>query len=116
MNSYIKDVVRLQKDYQQLVDSKSITKKDICRVCIPFRDKLGLTDLQTFRIARKEMDLAEIVELLDKKATLTPEHGICTRCCHSISEIVDGEEGIDFTISHYHELNYCPYCGSEIIK
>lgn len=33
-------------------------------ICIPFRDKYKLTDLQVLRIARKEMELSEIVDLL----------------------------------------------------
>ena len=39
----------------------------MCELCVPFRDKYGLTDLQTLRIARKEMDLMEMVELLQPK-------------------------------------------------
>lgn len=42
----------------------TLTKKALCALCIPFRDKYGLTDLQTLRIARKEMDLMEMVDLL----------------------------------------------------
>lgn len=42
------------------------TKKDMCDLCVPFRDKYNLTDLQTLKIARKEMPLAEMVALLEK--------------------------------------------------
>lgn len=39
----------------------------MCALCVPFRDKYGLTDLQTLRIARQEMSLMEIVDLLQPK-------------------------------------------------
>lgn len=58
------EVAKLQTDYQLLVDGKRLTKKAMCDLCIPFRDKYGLTDLQALRIVRKEMDLSEMVELL----------------------------------------------------
>ncbi len=56
---------KLQNDYQALINNKKITKKAICDLCIPFRDKYRLTDLQTLRIAREEMDLSEMLELLE---------------------------------------------------
>lgn len=62
----MRDVVKLQKDYQSLIDNKKLSKKAMCDLCIPFRDRYGLTDLQTLRIARKEMDLSEILSILDK--------------------------------------------------
>ena len=63
--SVMREVAKLQDDYQALIDSRKITKKAICDLCIPFRDKYGLTDGQTLRIARKEMDLSETLELLE---------------------------------------------------
>lgn len=62
----IKEVVKLQKEYQKLVDSKRLSKKAMCELCIPFRDKHGLTDSQTLRIARAEMSLSELAELLEE--------------------------------------------------
>lgn len=63
--SVMREVAKLQNDYQALIDNRKITKKAICDLCIPFRDKYGLTDVQTLRIARKEMDLSETLELLE---------------------------------------------------
>ena len=37
---------------------------DLFTLCVPFRDKYGLSDLQTLRIARKEMSLMEMLQLL----------------------------------------------------
>lgn len=63
--SFFKEASILQQKYQNLIDSRKVSKKNICDLCIPFRDKYNLTDLQTLRIARKEMDLSEMVELLE---------------------------------------------------
>ena len=52
--NFLKDVCQLQKEYKKLVDSKTMTKKAICDLCIPFRNKYHLTDYQTLTIARKE--------------------------------------------------------------
>ena len=58
------EAVKLQQEYQKLVNNKKLSKKAMCELCIPFRDKYKLTDLQVLRIARKEMELSEIVDLL----------------------------------------------------
>ena len=60
----MREAAVMQEEYQRLVDDQKLTKKALCALCIPFRDKYGLTDLQTLRIARKEMDLIEMVDLL----------------------------------------------------
>lgn len=64
-NDFFKEASKLQDDYQELVDEKKLTKKAMCDLCVPFRDKYGLTDLQTLRIARREMDLSEMVNLAE---------------------------------------------------
>lgn len=63
----IREAAIMQEEYQRLVDERKLSKKAMCSLCVPFRDKYGLTDLQTLRIARKEMDLMEIVDLLQPK-------------------------------------------------
>ena len=60
----MRDAAFMQEEYQRLVDERKLTKKAMCDLCVPFRDKYGLTDLQTLRIARREMDLMEMVDLL----------------------------------------------------
>lgn len=71
--SAIKEAAVLQEKYQALVDGKKLSKRAMCELCVPFRDKYGLTDLQTLRIARKEMELSEMVNLLELEV-LTDEH------------------------------------------
>ena len=66
-NDFFKEASRLQDDYQELIDKKKLTKKAMCDLCVPFRDKYGLTDLQTLRIARREMDLSEMVALTERQ-------------------------------------------------
>lgn len=63
--SVMREAAQLQEAYQALVDEKRLSKRAMCSLCIPFRDKYGLTDLQTLRIARKEMELSEMVDLLE---------------------------------------------------
>lgn len=64
-NDFFKEASELQDNYQKLIDEKKLTKKAMCDLCVPFRDKYGLTDLQTLRIARREMDLSEMVALAE---------------------------------------------------
>lgn len=65
--SIMREVAELQKAYQKLIDEKRLTKRAMCDLCIPFRDKYGLKDSQTLRIARNEMDLSEMVDLLEEE-------------------------------------------------
>lgn len=64
---FYKESAELQGNYQKLIDERKLTKKAMCDLCIPFRDKYTLTDLQTLRIARQEMDLSEMVTLTELK-------------------------------------------------
>lgn len=67
MDELFKQIAEMQKQYQNLIDTKSLTKKAMCDLCVPFRDEHGLTDLQTLMIARKEMGIPEIIDLFEKK-------------------------------------------------
>lgn len=66
-NDFFKEASKLQDDYQELIDKKKLTKKAMCDLCVPFRDKYGLSDLQTLRIARRDMDLSEMVALTERQ-------------------------------------------------
>ena len=63
----IKEIAALQSAYYKLVKTKNLTKKAICDICIPFRDKYHLSDSDTLRIARNELKPYQIVELFEKK-------------------------------------------------
>ena len=64
MENLMKEVGKLQDDYQILIDEKRLTKKAMCELVIPFRDKYKLTDLQALMVARNEMSISEIADLL----------------------------------------------------
>jgi len=60
----MREVVTLQKQYQDLVKIKHFTKKAMCDLLVPFRDKYNLSDSQALAIARNEMPLDTMVEVL----------------------------------------------------
>ena len=62
----IKDIIDLQESYEELVKTKTLSKRKLCEICIPFRDKFGLTDIEVLRIARNEISLKEIQELIER--------------------------------------------------
>lgn len=62
----IKDIVELQESYNKLVKTKTLSKRKLCELCILFRDKFGLTDLETLRIARDEITLKEIDKINER--------------------------------------------------
>lgn len=59
----LKELAKLQKDYRQL-SKNGITKKAMCELVIPFRDKWGLSDQQALAMARNEISLDEICKLM----------------------------------------------------
>jgi hypothetical protein len=60
----LKDIANLQRDFEVLIIENRLTKKNLCDLVIPFRDKYGLTDRQALMIARKEYSLSYIDKLL----------------------------------------------------
>lgn len=64
--SILREVGSLQDNYAKLVKQGRITKKAICDLVIPFRDKYGLSDLEALSIARNEMCISSIAEVLRK--------------------------------------------------
>ena len=63
MNAIV-EAAKLQEEYRRLLTGGKLTKKALCALCIPFRDKYGLTDKDTLRIARKEVEMMELVQML----------------------------------------------------
>ncbi len=61
----MEDIGKLQKEWEKLIESNCMTKKAICDLCIPFRDKYKLNDKQTLMIARQKTDLQDICEWLN---------------------------------------------------
>ena len=66
-NEFYKDVLKLQRDWQKLFNSKQMTKKAIIELCVPFRDKYNLTDKKTLCVARDELSKQELLDILERK-------------------------------------------------
>jgi phosphoenolpyruvate synthase/pyruvate phosphate dikinase len=63
----------LQDRYDKLVRDRKLTKKAMCDLCVPFRDKYGLTDMQTLQIARRELSISQIYGLNPKEGAVKDE-------------------------------------------
>ncbi len=56
--------VEIQKAYSKLTSGQvPFTKKNMCAILAPLRDKYGLTDRQVLAVARNELSLEEIMLL-----------------------------------------------------
>lgn len=68
-DSVMLEVGKLQDAYQNMVDGVvPFTKKALCELCVPFRDKYGLTGSETLKIARRELTITEIINLMEGRA------------------------------------------------
>lgn len=56
----IKEIGKLQKEWELLLKNNSMTKRAIIDLVKPFRDKYNLTDSQALQIARNEVSLETI--------------------------------------------------------
>jgi hypothetical protein len=74
----IRKIAELQFEYQKLVNSKKLTKKAICDLCIPLRDDIGCTDIDILKIARKEIGLTEIIKIIDENSKPKYQRGLNT--------------------------------------
>lgn len=67
--------VEIQKAYSKLTSGQvPFTKKNMCAILVPLRDKYGLTDRQVLAVARNELSLEEIM-LLSQTQEETKRHG-----------------------------------------
>lgn len=64
MENLLQEIGELQNEYQNLLRTKKLTKKSMCNLVIPFRDKYNLTDLQALQVARNELSVMEMAELI----------------------------------------------------
>ena len=61
----LKEIGELQKNYKNLLSSNKLTKKAMCELVIPFRDKYHLSDKDALSIARNEMSIDEISRIIE---------------------------------------------------
>jgi hypothetical protein len=66
MENLMREIGELQNDYRKLVNGKKLTKRAMCNLVIPFRNKYNLTDLQALQVARNELSILEMADLLLK--------------------------------------------------
>lgn len=96
----LKELAELQQKYSRL-ENTTMTKKSLCDLIIPFRDKYGLSDGEALRIARREFSLKQIEELM-KNPKQTNGDTVRTRNDHELAEsimhfICDINEGVEYS-------------------
>ena len=65
VESILRDVVELQENYELLIFQCNFTKKNLCNLVTPFRDKYKITDSQALEIARSKVSIKDIVEFIE---------------------------------------------------
>ena len=65
INEMVKDISALQVEYQRLIEKRQLTKKAMCDLVIPFRDKYKLTDKVALMCARNEITFQELAIILE---------------------------------------------------
>ena len=61
-------IIDMQKKMQEMKERKQFTKKNLCDICVPVRDQLGLSDQDTIRIASGNASLSEIMDLIQTQS------------------------------------------------
>ena len=110
----MRDIAALQEGYKRLVYSKHFTKKALCDLCVPIRDKYNLTDSTVLQIARNEISLSELINMFDlddrdvakSRYPSGDKHIIaCPRC--GSGEFLHNPDEV--------ENMYCGQCGQRIL-
>lgn len=111
----IRDIAEMQKNYEELLKSHHITKKALCDICVPFRDKYDLKDSTVLQIARNAMSLSELIDLFglndDRDVAKSPypdgdKHILACPRCGSGEFLHNTDEN---------ENTYCGQCGQRIL-
>ena len=66
MFTLVRDIISLQKDYKQKSSTKPFPKNDICNLLYNFRNKYHLNNMETFHIAKGDMSIEDIIDLMEK--------------------------------------------------
>ena len=66
-------LAEMQASVQKAKEKNLFTKKNLCDICIPVRDALGLTDAETLSVANNTATLSEIVLMLQKTPDTSEE-------------------------------------------
>lgn len=76
MQNILQEIGELQAKYKCLVNNKLLSKKALCDLVVPFRDKYLLSDRQALSIVRNDITIKEMGEILDGK---TISHCTCIK-------------------------------------
>lgn len=109
MKNILKEIGDLQNNYQKLIDNNQLTKKAICDLVIPFRDEYNLSDSQALQIARAELSIFEINNLLK----LDDDTDVCEWTEYDYKTIQSPHDR-HWSIPSMKDFIYCPYCGKKI--
>lgn len=63
----LRDILRLRSAWKATDVAQKLSKKAMCELVIPFRDKYGLSDMQALLIAREPISIDQIGTLLAKE-------------------------------------------------
>ena len=116
-NKFLQDIAQLQAQYKNLVAEKGkITKKMLCELVTPFRDRYRFSDSEALMYARGEVDFETIIsknesfnqtrwELYESEFLLCRNCGEeywtgCETGKEAVTKLIDGDYP-----------NYCPKCG-----
>lgn len=119
----IEAAVEIQKAYKKLTSGKvPFTKKNMCDILVPLRDKYGLTDREVLSVAREELSLEEIMKIKTKDNIVG--HWICfyhreknetkVICSHcKDTRIVKGCY-LSYDGLPMYDEDICPNCGAQM--
>jgi len=66
-DSVFVEIGELQSKYKNLSAKNKMTKQALCDLCVPFKDKYSLSDIQTLQIVRGNLSISEIAKVLKLK-------------------------------------------------
>lgn len=122
----LKEIAALQTEYERLKNSGKMTKKAICDLVIPFRDKYHLSDKDALAIAQNKVSIAQMVTLLEaglnrivqsnkekmvdvrtvqlQKLDFEKQDQVCKSCKSPLKRLI---------YDRLSEGLYCPECGEK---
>lgn len=62
----LREISELQSQYKYLYRNNKLTKRILCELVIPFRDKHHLSDMDALSITRSEISLTEMIKMLEE--------------------------------------------------
>ena len=64
--NFIESAAEMQIAFQKAVDEKKLTKKVLCDLCIPFKEKYHLDDIAVLRIAQQKETLVFLIDVFNQ--------------------------------------------------